>query len=154
MPALVRFPCSQTILLGDRIQGLEIDVVEATYTMQREAFALRSNLEIEKLRFRCERRVTWVVWMHKNNPENQISLILKYNALCALTIESAELRIAVFSSNMLGAQNSSHQICAWSHLFIPAADESCTTVGTESNDHPPAAFSDTKSLAVGFRPSP
>ena len=55
VPALERFPRSQKFLLGDRIQGTALDVlellIEATYTRQRSDHLARANLGIEKLRF-------------------------------------------------------------------------------------------------------
>ncbi len=55
VPAVGRFPRSQKFLLGDRIQGTALDVldalIEATYTRQRDVFLARANLGIEKLRF-------------------------------------------------------------------------------------------------------
>ncbi len=55
VPAVGRFPRSQKFLLGDRIQGVALDVlealIEATYTRQREVFLARANLGIERLRF-------------------------------------------------------------------------------------------------------
>ena len=55
VPAVARFPRSQKFLLGDRIQGLALDVlealIEATYTRQRDRLLARANLGIEKLRF-------------------------------------------------------------------------------------------------------
>ncbi len=55
VPAVGRFPRSQKFLLGDRIQGTALDVldalIEATYTRQREVLLARANLGIEKLRF-------------------------------------------------------------------------------------------------------
>ena len=55
MPALERFPRSQKFLLGDRIQGTALDVleslIEATYTRQRGGHLARANLGVEKLRF-------------------------------------------------------------------------------------------------------
>ena len=54
VPALERFPRSQKFLLGDRIQGTALDVLEslidATYTRQRGSHLARANLGIEKLR--------------------------------------------------------------------------------------------------------
>ena len=54
VPALERFPRSQKFLLGDRIQGAALDVleslIEATYTRQRGGHLARANLGIEKLR--------------------------------------------------------------------------------------------------------
>ena len=48
-------PRRQKFLLGDRIQGTALDIleslVEATYTRQRESHLARANLGIEKLRF-------------------------------------------------------------------------------------------------------
>ena len=55
VPALERFPRRQKFLLGDRIQGTALDIleslVEATYTRERESHLARANLGIEKLRF-------------------------------------------------------------------------------------------------------
>ena len=55
MPAVERFPRSQKFLLGDRIQGIALDVlealIEATYTRHRSSHLARANLGIEKLRF-------------------------------------------------------------------------------------------------------
>ena len=55
VPAVARFPRSQKFLLGDRIQSLALDVlealIEATYTRQRDRLLTRANLGIEKLRF-------------------------------------------------------------------------------------------------------
>ena len=55
VPALERFPRSQKFLLGDRIQGAALDVlellIEATYTRERTGHLARANLGIEKLRF-------------------------------------------------------------------------------------------------------
>ncbi len=55
VPTVERFPRSQKFLLGDRIQGTALDLleslVEATYTRQRSNHLARSNLGIEKLRF-------------------------------------------------------------------------------------------------------
>lgn len=61
VPALERFPRSQKFLLGDRIQGTALDVleslIEATYTRRRRDHLARANLGIEKLRFLC--RLAW-----------------------------------------------------------------------------------------------
>ena len=55
VPTLDRFPRSQRFLLGDRIQGAALDVlealVEATYTRRRQPSLARANLGVEKLRF-------------------------------------------------------------------------------------------------------
>ena len=55
VPAVERFPRSQKFLLGDRIQGAALDVldslIEATYTRQRGRLLSRANLGLEKLRF-------------------------------------------------------------------------------------------------------
>ena len=55
VPTLDRFPRAQRFLLGDRIQGTALDVleslVEATYTSRRAVHLARANLSIEKLRF-------------------------------------------------------------------------------------------------------
>ena len=55
VPTLERFPRRQKFLLGDRIQGTALDIleslVEATYTRERESHLARANLGIEKLRF-------------------------------------------------------------------------------------------------------
>ena len=61
VPVLDRFPRSRKFLLGDRMQGAALDVletpVEATYTRQRAAHLARANLGLEKLRFLC--RLAW-----------------------------------------------------------------------------------------------
>ena len=55
MPTVERFPRAQRFLLGDRIQGTALDVlealIEATYTRERRAHLARANLGLEKLRF-------------------------------------------------------------------------------------------------------
>ena len=55
VPAVERFPRSQKFLLGDRVQGAALDIlealVEATYTKRRQAHLHRANLGLEKLRF-------------------------------------------------------------------------------------------------------
>ena len=55
VPTLERFPRIQKFLLGDRIQGTAMDVleqlIEATYTRQRERHLANANLGLEKLRF-------------------------------------------------------------------------------------------------------
>ena len=55
MPAVNRFPRAHKFLLGDRIQGTAMDVLEAlidaTYNRRRDAPLARANLGIEKLRF-------------------------------------------------------------------------------------------------------
>ena len=55
VPTLDRFPRAQRFLLGDRIQGTALDVlealVEATYTRRRASHLSRANLGVEKLRF-------------------------------------------------------------------------------------------------------
>ena len=57
VPVLERFPRSQKFLLGDRMQALALDVLEAlidaTYTRSRAVHLARANLGIEKLRFLC-----------------------------------------------------------------------------------------------------
>ena len=57
VPVLDGFPRSQRFLLGDRIQGIAMDVleslIEATYTRQRGAHLAQANLGIKKLRFLC-----------------------------------------------------------------------------------------------------
>lgn len=54
-PAVEKFPRSQKFLLGDRIQIVALDVldalIEATYTRDRRAHLARANLGLEKLRF-------------------------------------------------------------------------------------------------------
>jgi|TARA_B100000315_G_scaffold236590_1_gene252568 hypothetical protein len=54
VPTVEKFPRSQRFLLGDRIQGTALDVmerlIEATYTRQRSALLREANLGIEKLR--------------------------------------------------------------------------------------------------------
>ena len=55
IPAIEKFPRSQKFLLGDRIQGTALDVlenlVEATYTRDRQGHLAGANIGIEKLRF-------------------------------------------------------------------------------------------------------
>ena len=55
VPAVERFPRSQKFLLGDRIQGTALDVlerlIEATYTKRRSDHLAKANLGLEKLRF-------------------------------------------------------------------------------------------------------
>ena len=55
VPAVERFPRSQKFLLGDRIQGTALDIleqlIEATYTRQRDQYLANANLGLEKLRF-------------------------------------------------------------------------------------------------------
>jgi hypothetical protein len=55
MQTVERFPRSQKFLLGDRIQTVALDVlealIEATYTRDRRAHLARANLGLEKLRF-------------------------------------------------------------------------------------------------------
>jgi hypothetical protein len=54
-PTLEKFPRGQKFTLGDRIQNLALDVlealIEATYTRDRAQHLRRANLGIEKLRF-------------------------------------------------------------------------------------------------------
>jgi len=54
VPVVERFPRRQKFLLGDRIQGIALDVlealIEATYTRDRRAHLARANLGLEKLR--------------------------------------------------------------------------------------------------------
>ena len=55
IPAVDRFPRSRKFLLGDRIQGTALDVlerlIEATYTRRRSVHLAAANLGLEKLRF-------------------------------------------------------------------------------------------------------
>jgi hypothetical protein len=55
IPTIEKFPRRQKFLLGDRIQGGALDVlehlVEATYTKSRASLLARANLGLEKLRF-------------------------------------------------------------------------------------------------------
>ncbi len=57
IPTLSRFPRDQKFLLGDRIQGAALDVlerlIEATYSKRREEPLQRANLGLEKLRCFC-----------------------------------------------------------------------------------------------------
>ncbi len=54
-PAVTGFPRVHKFVLGDRMQNVAIDVlealIEATYTRRRDAPLARANLGIEKLRF-------------------------------------------------------------------------------------------------------
>ena len=55
IPTLDKLPRSQKFLLGDRMQGTALDVlerlIEATYSKAREQHLGEANLGIEKLRF-------------------------------------------------------------------------------------------------------
>jgi hypothetical protein len=55
MPVVDRFPRAQRFLLGERIQGTALDVmerlVEAAYSRGKAAILEQANLGIEKLRF-------------------------------------------------------------------------------------------------------
>ena len=55
VPTVEKFPRSQKFLLGDRMQGTALDVMErlidATYSRERRAALAAANLGIEKLRF-------------------------------------------------------------------------------------------------------
>jgi hypothetical protein len=54
VPTVEKFPRSQKFLLGDRIQGTALDVldrlIEATYTKARQTHLQSANLGVEKLR--------------------------------------------------------------------------------------------------------
>ena len=54
VPTVERFPRSQKFLLGDRLQAIALDVlealIEATYTRDRRSLLARANLGLEKLR--------------------------------------------------------------------------------------------------------
>jgi hypothetical protein len=54
-PTLERFPKSHKFTMGDRVQTIALDVlealIEATYTRERTQHLRRANLGIEKLRF-------------------------------------------------------------------------------------------------------
>ena len=54
MPTVEKFPRSQKFTIGDRIESLALDVlealIEATYTRDRTQHLRRANLGIEKLR--------------------------------------------------------------------------------------------------------
>lgn len=54
VPAVERFPRSQKFLLGDRIQGTALDVlehlIEATFSHEPKAALAAANLGLEKLR--------------------------------------------------------------------------------------------------------
>ncbi len=55
IPTVEKFPRSQRFLLGDRIQGTALDLleglIEATYTREAAPILRRVNLRLEKLRF-------------------------------------------------------------------------------------------------------
>ncbi len=55
VPTVETFPRSQKFLLGDRIQGAALDMVEgliaATYTRERRAILRQVNLRVETLRY-------------------------------------------------------------------------------------------------------
>ncbi len=54
IPTLDKFPRAQRFLLGDRIEGAALDVlerlIEATYTRDRKGLLRQANLGLEKLR--------------------------------------------------------------------------------------------------------
>ena len=54
-PVVAKFPKSHKFTLGDRIEAIALDVlealIEATYTRERTQHLRRANLGIEKLRF-------------------------------------------------------------------------------------------------------
>lgn len=54
-PAVEKFPRSQKFILGDRIQGAALDVlerlIEATYSREARPLLAAANLGLEKLRF-------------------------------------------------------------------------------------------------------
>lgn len=54
IPTLANFPRSQKFVLGDRIEALALDaleaLIEATYTKDRRVHLVRANLDLEKLR--------------------------------------------------------------------------------------------------------
>ena len=55
MPTVEKFPRSQKFLLGDRMQGAALDIleglVEATYSRNRSPVMRAVNLKLEQLRF-------------------------------------------------------------------------------------------------------
>ncbi len=55
IPTIEKFPRDQKFLLGDRIQKVAVDVlealIEATYKRERRAHLNRANLGLQKLRF-------------------------------------------------------------------------------------------------------
>jgi hypothetical protein len=55
MPTVERFPKSHKFTMGDRVETIALDVlealIEATYTRERAQHLRRANLGIEKLRF-------------------------------------------------------------------------------------------------------
>jgi|TARA_B100001964_G_C14076889_1_gene528419 four helix bundle protein len=55
VPTVEKFPRSQKFLLGDRMQGAALDVIEdlieATYTKDGRAALRRANLKLQKLRY-------------------------------------------------------------------------------------------------------
>lgn len=55
VPTVEKFPRSQRFLIGDRIQSTALSVfenlIEATYTRQRDPLLQRANLDLEKLRY-------------------------------------------------------------------------------------------------------
>ena len=66
VPTLAGFPRSQKFLLGDRIQGIALDILEelidATYSKDRDGPLSRANLGIEKLRFLFRLSRDLVTW--------------------------------------------------------------------------------------------
>ena len=55
LPTIEKFPKTHKFTLGDRIEAVGLDVlealIEATYTRDRREHLMRANLGIEKLRF-------------------------------------------------------------------------------------------------------
>ena len=55
VPTIEKFPKSHKFTIGDRIETVALDVlealIEATYTRERTQYLRRTNLGIEKLRF-------------------------------------------------------------------------------------------------------
>ena len=59
LPTIEKFPRSHKFTLGDRIEAIALNVLEAleaTYTRDRSEALRRGNLGIEKLRFLIHRR--------------------------------------------------------------------------------------------------
>ncbi len=61
VPTVEKFPRSQKFLLGDRMQGAALDVIEdlieATYTKDGRAALRRANLKLQKLRYLWDGRL-------------------------------------------------------------------------------------------------
>ncbi len=67
VPTIEKFPKSHKFTIGDRIEMIALDVlealIEATYTRERTQHLRRANLGIEKLRFLLDSQPTSDCWI-------------------------------------------------------------------------------------------